>query len=554
MQNNSSPKPAVVYIRFSSDKQAVGDSVNRQTKSAAAFCKSAGYTVAKTITDEGESAFHGLHLSNGDLGRFLREADKGTFQNHVFLFEELTRLSRQGVLAVFTLVTRLLNAGLTVRDIATGVEIASLADLNKPQVALVMSVNAVVGAMHSGELSRKLLNRRQSERDRAARDGLAFTPVAPAWICAKLEEKPVAIRARASTVSLIFDWAASGLGAKSIVRRLIAEKREPFNRTRQWTAAYVTTILANRAVLGYYQPHRLTLETRPDGKQVKVRVPVGEEILLYPAVVTMSQWEAARAAVDSRNRVKGKAVGTRRADNVNSVLSPLVRDATLGRIMNFYQKKGDHPYLVTKWQARSRSNYLRYDVLERALLRFLTTADWKEIAGHGQSEEEKSAENALNAVLADIERSSRAIAGITAAIEEAEAEGKFDGLRILSARVEEHQARLSLLAEKRDALQLTLDAARARAEALHSPAELLSKIAARDAATRLALKTQIARRVAKIEVHFNRANSRVARVTFTNGAVKFVLIQSIGGAIAYDPDEIPATLKAGKNFSASPGR
>src|SRR6516225_8385236 len=119
MQNNSSPKPAVVYIRFSSDKQAVGDSVNRQTKSAAAFCKSAGYTVAKTITDEGESAFHGLHLSNGDLGRFLREADKGTFQNHVFLFEELTRLSRQGVLAVFTLVTRLLNAGLTVRDITT---------------------------------------------------------------------------------------------------------------------------------------------------------------------------------------------------------------------------------------------------------------------------------------------------------------------------------------------------------------------------------------------------------------------------------------------------
>jgi DNA invertase Pin-like site-specific DNA recombinase len=546
MQNNSLQKPAIVYIRFSDEKQSKGDSVNRQTK----FCKANDYTVAQTITDEGESAFHGLHLSNGNLGKFLREAEKGSFRDHVFCFDELSRLSRMGVYETFGLVIRLIHAGLIVRDMKSGITITTVKDLNKPDVSLVMSVHAVVGAMHSEELSRKLLHRRQAEREQAAKDGKAFTPVCPAWCSAKPGTKPVAIPARARSVSLIFDWAAAGLGAKSIVRRLIAEHREPFGRKRKWTAEYVTTILANRAVLGYFQPHKLTLETRPDGKQVTVRKPVGEEIALYPAVVTVSQWNEARAAVEARNRLKGRAVGTRRADgNVNNVLSPLVFDGTRHRIMNFYQKAGDHPYFVTKWAAKSKSNYLRYDVLEGAFLKFLEATDWKEIAGHGQSEEEKAAQNDLEALLVDIEKSRRAVAGIEKAIEEAEAEGKFEGLRALAARVEGHQSRLAALADKQNALRGILEAAQAKCEALHSPEELLAKIAAQDVKTRLALKAQIARRVARIEVHFNSPSSQVARVTFSNGCVKWVLISASGrgrkrsvGGWTWNPAKIRANI------------
>jgi DNA invertase Pin-like site-specific DNA recombinase len=536
---DSLPKQAVVYIRYSSDRQFDGDSINRQTRSAEAFCKSNGYSIVRTILDEGESAFHGFHLSNGNLGKFLHEAEKGMFPGHVFLFEELSRLSRQGVLAVFTLVTRLLNAGLTVRDIASNAEIASLADLNKPEVALVMSVNAVVGAMHSGELSRKILAARASERARAAKDGLAFTARCPAWCTARLKEKPKAIPAHADTVRLIFDWAGAGLGAKAIVRRLILEKRKPF--TKKWTAEYVTTILCNRAVLGYFQPCRLTFKTRPNGKQFRVRVPVGEQILLYPAVVTISQWNAARASVDGRNRVKGKPVGNRHADRCNNVLAPLVYDATLGRIMNFYQKKSDpYAYLVTKWEPDTKSNYIRYDRLEKAFLKFLEATDWKAVAGHGKTEEERVAENALEDALAEAERSSSAITRLTAMIEEAEAEGRFAGLQELAARIEHHKAKLLTLRGRANELRGTVEAARARSDALHSPAELLARIAAQDTETRLALKTQIAKRVSKIEVYFAERRSPVVRCTFTNGCTKFVL----DGSIAYDPAKVRAFLKS----------
>jgi len=130
-------------------------------------------------------------------------------------------------------------------------------------------------------------------------------------------------------------------------------------------------------------------------------------------------------------------------------------------------------------------------------------------------------------------------------MEKAEAEEKFDGLRVLSARVESHQARLLTLNSKADALRGTLDAARARCEALHTPAELLSKIAAKDVQTRLSLKAAIARRVARIEVHFHKEpRSPVARVRFVNGAIKFVFFSSIGlGALAYDPASLPPELR-----------
>jgi hypothetical protein len=111
----------------------------------------------------------------------------------------------------------------------------------------------------------------------------------------------------------------------------------------------------------------------------------------------------------------------------------------------------------------------------------------------------------------------------------------------MSARVEGHQARLLSLNDRADELRSTLEAARARAEALHTPEELLSKIAAKDSATRLALKAAIARRVAKIEVHFNRPSSRVTRVTFKNGAKRWIL-----GSHAYDPDQILAPLREWK--------
>jgi hypothetical protein len=44
------------------------------------------------LLDEGKSAFKGHHLSNGGLGKFLAQADKGSYRGYAFLVEEQDRL------------------------------------------------------------------------------------------------------------------------------------------------------------------------------------------------------------------------------------------------------------------------------------------------------------------------------------------------------------------------------------------------------------------------------------------------------------------------------
>jgi DNA invertase Pin-like site-specific DNA recombinase len=532
----SANKPAILYIRFSSDRQADGDSIARQTESASKYAKANGYTVARTITDEGESAFHGLHLSNGHLGKFLTAADKGTFKGHTFFFEELTRLSRQGVFATLTLITHLLEAGLMVRDIASGIEIADHSDLDKPQIALLLSTNAVLGRMHSHELSRKISHARQSEREQAAKDNKAFTPICPAWIKAKAGEKAVLIEEHANIVCRIFDLAAQGYGAKTIVRMLIAEKRTAFTRTGKWTPEYITSILKNRAVLGYYQPHKLFIQAREGGKKVHVRVPVGEEILMYPPAITMAQWEAARTQVDAKNRNLGKPVGVRQGGNVNSILSPLVYDADLGRLMNFYQKKGDHPYLVTKWAAKSKSNYLRYDHLEMALLGFLSDLDWQSVATESESLEVRELQTELETTLIAIDRHTQRLAAMQKFVE--------DGVlsKSLWENLDLEKAALAEAVSRRQKLTSSVTEARAKVQALYSPEQLLTAIRAGDAGLRLRLKEEIQKRITRIDVYFKPqvslpAEHRLIRVRFINGIERWMILRDMVARLWQEPNK-----------------
>jgi hypothetical protein len=84
--------------------------------------------VERVLVDEGKSAYKGHHLSNGELGKFLAEADKGTYRGYAFLVEEQDRLSRQGIMATFAVVGRLLEAGLEIHVTEKNLAIRSFED------------------------------------------------------------------------------------------------------------------------------------------------------------------------------------------------------------------------------------------------------------------------------------------------------------------------------------------------------------------------------------------------------------------------------------------
>ena len=92
---------AYSYVRFSSAKQADGDSLRRQTAMARDYAERHGLELADlTLRDLGKSAFRGKNAVEGALGEFIRAVDSGKVEPGSYLLvESLDRLSRDRIMA-----------------------------------------------------------------------------------------------------------------------------------------------------------------------------------------------------------------------------------------------------------------------------------------------------------------------------------------------------------------------------------------------------------------------------------------------------------------------
>lgn len=65
------------YIRYSSERQSGGDSVERQTQAINAYCAANGLTVTEWVRDLAKSAYSGSNRKTGQLSRFLARVVAG---------------------------------------------------------------------------------------------------------------------------------------------------------------------------------------------------------------------------------------------------------------------------------------------------------------------------------------------------------------------------------------------------------------------------------------------------------------------------------------------
>src|SRR3954470_4641161 len=91
---------AYSYIRFSSAKQAAGDSLRRQVEGTEKVCKRHGWTLDDSLNlrDLGVSAFRGSNVREGALAAFLQAVkNRKVKPGSVLIVESLDRLSRNQV-------------------------------------------------------------------------------------------------------------------------------------------------------------------------------------------------------------------------------------------------------------------------------------------------------------------------------------------------------------------------------------------------------------------------------------------------------------------------
>lgn len=239
----------------------------------------------------------------------------------------------------------------------SGVDIVTLSDgqryskgkLIQLESLLVALVRMSTAHAESQQKSERVREAWQAKKRRAAEHKEALTRHGEVR-----ERQYVLIPERAEIIRRIYKESAGGVGNMSIAGRLNRAGVAPWSRSDGWHSSYITKILTNRAVLGYFQPH-----SRTNGK----RIPEGDEIAgYYPAVVSSELFWSARAAASER-RVGG---GGRIANRFSNVFSHIAKCAC-GRPM-IHVDKGS--------SKRGSQRYLVCDALRRGLVCTKPNSRW----------------------------------------------------------------------------------------------------------------------------------------------------------------------------------
>ena len=166
---------------------------------------------------------------------------------------------------------------------------------------------------------------------------------------------------------------------------------------------------------------------------------------------------------------------------------------------------------------------MRYDMLEKAILGFLSKADWQAISAESESDEYKAAKVALEATLRQLDSVSREITANTLAMEGED----VDTRRLFMRQVAKDEAVLATLTASKDALQGTVEAAQAKSADLSEATpflELLNQL--NDSpALRLKFRAELQRRISRIELVFMPDRLGVAAIIhYANGVLATTMI------------------------------
>jgi DNA invertase Pin-like site-specific DNA recombinase len=511
---------AIVYIRWSSDPQEKGSTLERQTEIIDAYVARTGLNVVETFIDDGYSASKGEHLSNGNLGKILANAEAGKYRGYALVIEKMNSFSRLGIDETYMLRRRLILAGMEVHLAGSNRVIRTLNDV---ATSIVNIVEDDMAEKYTTELSINICKGKARAEAKARTTGKAVIGIAPYWLKAVPGQKIEKLTDRCAIVEKIFRLASEGLGCKRIIKRLEADGDKPFGKAAHWNHMYVLDILRNRAVLGEYTPKLTNPETGEPETQETIHD-------FYPRVIDQLTWDrvqaiaAARNRIDTETRRKNAITGGRVGAEVRNLFTHLVECD--GYKMGYECKDGGKPLLVTSYAKGHKSRRIRYDLFETAFLSYLQDLDWKAVSGERDTKELTAARTNLAEIASEIDRSRQQISKWEEIVNNPEA--PMDVIISMEKRINAAKPRLDELAEAKERISAEIEVLRAKAGVIVNPEALLEAIRGRDnLEVRALCRQEILKRVRKIDVSFCEAGDMhgsgpkcpmtQARIFFANG-------------------------------------
>ncbi|WP_288443610.1 recombinase family protein [uncultured Serratia sp.] len=268
---------AYSYVRFSSKRQELGDSLRRQTEMAEEYAIKNGLKLSsKNFQDLGISAFReGKRASLVDMLAAIEEGQ--ITAGSTIIIEALDRLSRRGIDATLETVKEILRKDVQVVSLSDGL-LLTKNSLNDLQSVIRIAVAADLAHKESERKALRLRETKGQQRE-AALSGKPINKILPFWL--QRTEAGYAFSDKAGVARQIVQLKQEGKGSNMIAKTLnklgIAGVR-----TAQWNHASITKMLKNPALYGAYQ----TGETTKDRELIKLELVEA----YYPALLNKEEW------------------------------------------------------------------------------------------------------------------------------------------------------------------------------------------------------------------------------------------------------------------------
>lgn len=289
---------AYSYIRFSSKKQELGDSLRRQLQMAEDYVKGKPLVLdTHSFQDLGVSAYKGKNALEGKLGTFIKAVeDKKIAKGSYLLVESFDRISRDDADEAMELFLKITKLGITLVTLQDEKVYTKESRKKDPIGSMVGPLVLMVRAHEESETkSGRVGDAWQDLRRDAAAGGKKMTSMAPSWLTLGEDRKTwIVNQHKAEVVQRIFDLALTGYGTPTIARKFNAEGVPTMVRAKCWTFGVINAILKNESVIGTYTPKKVAAERHAE--------PIKG---YYPAIISETKFYQVREHLTERKWVGG---------------------------------------------------------------------------------------------------------------------------------------------------------------------------------------------------------------------------------------------------------
>jgi len=357
---------AYSYIRWSSDPQTKGDSLQRQIERTRAVCASLKLKLDESLrVDKAVSGYTGDNLRKGSLGKFIDAVEAGRVKTPcVLVVEALDRLTRMRVRDARKLFEKLITLDVRICT-AHNEAVYDESSLDNPLELIISLMELSAGHAYAKQLGVRLSAAWTRKKAAAAR-GELLTRRVPGWLCVDSKtDKRIPIPERVAIVKKIFKDFIGGKGTRLITLELNRQGIKPFGHGKGWADTTVRRILKSPSVIGQYQPRKYISAT----KSIEEGTAVDG---YYPAIVNKAIFYAVQDRIKERNTPRGPR------NNCVNLFTGLVKCAHCGwpiiiKTGAFAKDRTRKPFvrlLCSKaWRGQGCAyRTARYDAFERGII------------------------------------------------------------------------------------------------------------------------------------------------------------------------------------------